>query len=413
MYEFLNPFWFVLITLPFIFYLIYQRKDVTLICYLLIGYLLRCMFMMFDLNDIMTVDFYSADSDRFHRAALQNQYFKENSVFTNYTVILTFIYSISNSSRMLAQYFNVILGMGVLACSVECMKQLGVEKKTIHRVLLIGVIMPQLNFLCASLLREAWCQFFVIISLYYFIRWYKGSGQSSMLSSLFFVIIAAWMHSGCIAIALGYAFAFLFYNPKKKVSSISFRTVLAAITLFVVFVIITVNMETLGSKFAAYSDMEAEDVFLTRLNKRNDAGSRYLMWLPQTNNPYVGLLYTPLKIFYFLFSPIPFDWRGASDIIAFFMDSIIYLYLLYKILTIKVRNKWKKQLRRYLIVSYLSISFMFSFGTNVAGTAIRHRAKGVAVLFVTYSLCKSSRELEMNNVLIRSNKKRNNNETSK
>lgn len=391
MYEFLNPFWFFLITLPFIFYLIYQRKDAVLVWYLLIGFILRCMFMMFDLNDVMTVDYYSPDSERFHRTAMQNQYFRENNVFTNYTVILSFIYGISNSSRMLGQYFNVILGMGVLAYTVECMKQLGIEKKTMHRVLLIGVLMPQLNFLCASLLREAWCQLFLIISLYYFIRWYKGRGQGSMLFSLVFVIVAAWMHSGCIAIALGYALAFLFYNPQKRTNSISFRTVIAAIALFVVFIMITVNLDTLGSKFTAYSDMEAEDVFLTRLNTRKEAGSQYLMWLPQTSNPYIGLLYSPLKIFYFLFSPIPFDWRGFGDVSAFFMDSIVYLYLLYKIITLKARLRWERLLKRYLIISYLSLSFMFSFGTNVAGTAIRHRAKGVAVLLVTYALCKNSK----------------------
>ena len=73
------------------------------------------------------------------------------------------------------------------------------------------------------------------------------------------------------------------------------------------------------------------------------------------------------------------------------MDSIVYLYLLYKIVTLKARLRWERLLKRYLIISYLSLSFMFSFGTNVAGTAIRHRAKGVAVLLVTYALCKNSK----------------------
>ena len=389
MYEFLNPFWVFIITLPIIIYLLYQRKDEVIVQYLLLGFVLRVLLMSIDLNGWYEVPHSGGDTEFLHSIAARNQYLKEYRVFTNYTIILSFIYSISDTSRALAQYFNVILGMGVLAYMTECMKLLKINRRIMHRVLLIAVLMPNLIIFSGILLREAWIQLFLVMSLYYFLRWFIGKGQNNILYSLACVISATWMHNGCIAIFVGFAMAFLFYNPASKANSFSYRSVISAIILlgFVIFYI--AYSDVLSSKFSKYEGMEGEDIFLARANARRVAGSSYLLWLPQTDNFFVALLYSPLKVFYFLFSPIPFDWRGFSDAFSFFMDGLLYFYLFWKLLTLRITISWVKHLKRYLIISYIIIAFMFAYGTNVSGTAIRHRAKSVPVLFVAYALSKT------------------------
>lgn len=400
MYEFLNPFLAFLMTLPVILYLVVNYRDGKLVMILLLGYLLRCVLMACDLNQVFNVPHSGADTEHMHRIAAWNTYFdlSEQRVFTNYTIILTYIYSISGISRALAQYLNVIMGMVVLFYSVECMRLLKIKPKTMYNVLLLETLMPQLIIFSGILLREAWIQMFLAMSTYYFIRWFLGNkgGAKNIIYCLGCVLAATWMHNGCIAIFIGYAMAFLFYNPSTKTNSFSYRSVLSAILLVGFVAFYAANADALSSKFSKYEGMEGSDVFLARANSRIVAGSQYLMWLPQTNNVFVALLFSPLKVFYFLFSPIPFDWRGISDAVSFMLDSLIYLYLFWKLLTIRITIAWAKQMRRYLMVAFITIVFMFAYGTNVAGTAIRHRCKSVPVLFIAFALAKNyeSRELD-------------------
>ena len=395
MYELLNPFWAFLMTLPFVIYLIYQHNDEKLVRYMLLGYALRCILMAIDLNHFFLVPHSGGDSEFLHNIAARNQYLKEYRVFTHYTIILSFIYSISDTSRALAQYFNVILGMGVLAYMVECMKVLRIDRRTMHNVLLIAVLMPHLIIFSGILLREAWIQLFLTMSLYYFLRWFKRQGgQKLILASLACVVAATWMHNGCIAVFVGYAMAFLFYNPDEKTNSFSYRSIISALLLFGFLAFYAANSDMLSSKFAKYEGMDIDEAFVARTNVRLVSGSMYLEWLPKTDNLLVAMLFAPLRMFYYLYSPIPFDWRGFSDITAFFMDSVIYIYLSWKLFTIKISTPWARHLKNYLIVAYLAITFMYSYGTNASGTAIRHRAKSVTVLFVAYAISKQYQSRE-------------------
>ena len=391
-----TPFLGLLITVP-VFCYIAMQKDRKVKELLVIAYILRVLIVLADTNQWFHVPLTGADDEGMHRYAAANQYLKETLHLTNYTTVLTFIYSITGTSRAFAQYFNVILGIGVLAFLNESLKLLGIDIKTLRSVLTLAVYMPMLVILSGILLREAWCQMFLMMSLYYFLRWFVGrGGQLSVVISLACVFGASWMHGGCVAVAVGYFMGFLFYNPRTKTNSFSYRSVIAAILLIAFVMIFTANMNILGSKFSKYAEMESEEVFILRANAKSDAGSQYLMWLPQVENPLIGLLYSPLKIFYFLFSPIPFDWRSIKDFQSFILDSIIYIYLLWKLFKTKVTQKWAVHLRNYMFAIFFIITFVFSYGTNVAGTAIRHRSKSVAILFVAYAVTKTVNREEEN-----------------
>lgn len=391
MYDLLNSFWAFLLTIPIIIYLIVNHRDQKLVAYFLLAYTLRCILMVCDLNRAFTIPHSGGDTEMLHWISRQNFIYNTNKVFTNYTVVLTLIYRISDGSRALAQYFNVIMGMGVLAYLVESMKLLKINKKTMHNILLLAALMPQLIILSCILLREAWIHLFLTMSVYYFIRWFLGNkgGSKNIVYCLLCVLAATWMHNGCIAIFVGYAMAFLFYNPIKKTNSFSYRSVISAILLLGFVTFYAANADVLSSKFSRYEGMDSSEVFLARANTRTISGSEYLIWLPKTSNLFVALLFSPLKVFYFLFAPIPLDWRGPADMIAFIMDSTIYIYLFWKLVTLRISIAWARQMRKYLLVAYITIVFMFAYGTNVSGTAIRHRAKSVPVLFLAYALAGS------------------------
>ena len=52
----------------------------------------------------------------------------------------------------------------------------------------------------------------------------------------------------------------------------------------------------------------------------------------------------------------------------------------------KTEKKEQKYLIRFLLISFFIATFVFAFGTIASGTAVRHRAKLIALLFVCYGL---------------------------
>ena len=109
-----------------------------------------------------------------------------------------------------------------------------------------------------------------------------------------------------------------------------------------------------------------------------DAGSAYLIGL-NTETWYMMLRYSPIKLFYYLFSPLPPNWRGMTDVIAFLFDSCIHIFYFSSVIgyLLKQRKNSCRFKHHRLIISLLFVvivsGLVFAIGTYTAGTAIRHR----------------------------------------
>jgi len=134
-----------------------------------------------------------------------------------------------------------------------------------------------------------------------------------------------------------------------------------------------------------------------------EAGSAYLTWMP-LHSWSEFILYTPLRIFYFMFSPLIMDWRGWKDAITFFFDSMIHLCcILYCIQGMgflkKDFLKHPREVRTTIgcgVMIILCSSFVFCWGTISAGTAIRHRVVlyGVEAIMIGVKKSCLKRKLE-------------------
>jgi hypothetical protein len=97
------------------------------------------------------------------------------------------------------------------------------------------------------------------------------------------------------------------------------------------------------------------------------------------------ILYVPLKIVYFLFSPMIWDIRGLQDLIAILFDSVFYLVLTINVIAAffgKCLNKRERLLIKALIFACVLVIGAYSMGTIAAGTAIRHRYKVLSFLII-------------------------------
>lgn len=120
-------------------------------------------------------------------------------------------------------------------------------------------------------------------------------------------------------------------------------------------------------------------------NMRDVASTSYVQYVGNSNSIWNIIIYTIPRMFYFLFSPMPWQWRGGGDALVFFFDSCFYLIATFS--TFKAILKKNHSKRKYIIGVFLALffaTFIFGWGVSNSGTAMRHRTKlvlGFAMLF--------------------------------
>ena len=77
-----------------------------------------------------------------------------------------------------------------------------------------------------------------------------------------------------------------------------------------------------------------------------------------------------------MFSPVPWNWRSATDIIAFIFSSLFYAYVFFKSIPL-LHNSKHSSLTNALFMTALLTLLLFGWGVSNAGTALRHRDKMV------------------------------------
>lgn len=372
----------------FIWVLFLSKSEKSFFVTMLWAFVYRLALLFLDYYHVISLPGSGADSEEFHRLAVENLYSSELEHYTNYEVFLTGLYALTDCSRLFAQYLNVIMGMLTLLWINKTMQIIDIDRRYRLQCVKILAILPNFAIFSAILLREAWVEMFVIMSIFYFVKWFKKKrGFYDIGISFACVIAATWMHVGCVALLIGYMICILLYDRNTMCVHFSRYSIAALGVLSLLLIFLLVYAESLFAKLGRFSDLSYGEIMetLVDIQDYSDAGSVYLTWLSYSN-PIHLVLYVPLKMFYFMYSPIPFDWRNMMDVIAFLMDSSVYIFLSYNIIKSPIKKGENKYLRCFLIISFLFATFMLSMGTTAAGTAIRHRAKIVSVLVVCYGI---------------------------
>lgn len=356
---------------------------------ILLGFILRLFVMVVDLYHIFPVLHSGSDSEAFHAVTMHNVETGQNLAFTNYTLFLTVIYNFfEDYPREVAQFINVLFGIGAILIVRRCMRLYNVPHITQKRIIMLLSFMPNFIILSAILLREAWIIFFVALSAMFFLQWMKSGGAVNMILSPVPLLAASYMHSGVIAIALGYALAFILYKPQTHSIKFTPSSIIPILLVFAGTVFFFANLDTFGEKFMSEDNDEFLEQKLSTMTWEG-GGSDYLTWL-NVSSLSVSIATLPLRMVYFLFSPIPFDWRGLGDIIAFITDSCVYLWLCWKIYKAKRLGNAEKTVKRFLTICIVATVVVFAFGTKNSGTAMRHRLKILPVIVLTYAITQGS-----------------------
>ncbi|MCM1066449.1 MAG: hypothetical protein NC418_02625 [Muribaculaceae bacterium] len=374
---------FLLACILAIFCMTYKRPINTI---LLVALALRLLILAADLNHWFPIFGSGTDTEAFNHYATIIAITGRGFELTHYTPFVAYVYSLTDCSRLFAQFVNVYFGMGVLFCAIRTMSLLNISTKRQIKVMWILALLPNLIIFSGILLREAWVEFFVALSLLQFTKWYLTGSILRMFTTIASVCLGIYMHDGVIAILIGYFIAFTIYSPQKHEIRISAWAICMSVILLAIFITFSKNFS--GEKGMELANNDSASLILKYSNTTADGNSAYLTWLPKTSNPLVGLIFAPLKMLFFMFSPLPTEWHRTTDIIAFLIDSLAYItmwYIIFKNNAVRGLECYK----RCLMIALLAATFMFSYGTFNAGTAMRHRAKFCEPIAIVFAVCAS------------------------
>jgi hypothetical protein len=275
--------------------------------------------------------------------------------------------------------------MGVIFYLYRTLIFLKLSERTVRLFLYAACLLPELVLFSGILLRESIIIFMVSVSDYHFIKWICVNNIMNFIICVFSALVAAALHSGMIGYLACYLVAYSIFDRKKKKLRFTFRSVAPMMVGFVFFVYL-VNVGIFTSYFGAVvASEELVDVtagLVAKVNSIGDAESQYLTWM-SVSSPEELVMFAPLSMFYFLFSPVPMDWRGLNDMAAFFFDSFFILCFIWIVIrNLKYAPSVKNSLIKIFSISIFVTVFIHSWGVTSAGAAMRHRTKIVPVLIV-------------------------------
>lgn len=307
-----------------------------------------------------------------------------------YSKIVAYIYILFGPIMRIPVFYNIMASVLADVFFFKVLVELRIPPKYIKLFTVIFMLLPWRNVLSMFMVREAFPTFLVVISIYFYIRWWKYSKEKFFIYAIISSIFSMAFHSGLVAIPTVIIISYILYDPSQSKWIFNFKTVYKLIAIVLVIgIILTVFGDVILYKFALVFSSEAD---LSEWSNRiiNRAGSNYLADFSYARINDV-ILQLPLRMVYLLFSPMPWDWRGISDVLAFGIDSSVYLLGIgFAIMKMgRVSNQYKKIIN-VMLCMYIFLVLIFGAGTFDAGTAMRHRAKFTSILLLIDAMCIAS-----------------------
>ena len=358
----------------------------------ILAYLAHLLILFLDLygRDYVTILHSGRDTETFF--AISEQYFHGDfsETVTYYPYYLNAFYKIIGLNRFGAQYINVLGWCFSMILMEKSCKVLEIEGKLRVLALLLMAFAP--NYMCITsvLLREGIIVAMNFLWFYCQIKWMKEGNLAYLAGCLIAPLISLGLHMSAIVFWGLTIIAAALYDPKKKEFRIQKKTVITlmvGIVGILVFLLIPATRRLITRKLPDF-----DEGFLNTINEmiafasENNGGSSYLKDVYVTGYGDF-ILQTFVRMFYFYVSPLPMQWRGLSDAVAFVISSVPYLLsMVLSLVTVFIKKK--DPYRTLMWGSFLLLSGICAWGVFNAGTAMRHRDKiiGIAILLLLCSI---------------------------
>jgi len=357
------------------------KREKKIATYLIIALLMRIFFLFWVeyCSDIFLMPNTGYDEWKFYWNGYAHVV--KGTVFDGYAGVVSILFDIFGTSKLFGSFVNLLLSMQAILFFEKTLDTLEYSPSTKNKTMLLLCLLPNYALSSSILLRESIMIFFASYSLVFFARWWMDNKQKDLAIALLLTLPAVYFHSGMIAVTAGYACIAITLRregTEKHLNIFSIQSITLLCIAAVVGMFFLSQTDTQIGNVSSVSDVVwASDV-------RIDGNSGYDANVFSNDSTAGFVANTPIHMLYFLLSPLPWQWRGVGDILAFFMSSAIYGWILYK--AIKEKSICNSTtLVKGMILVVLFFMLIFGWGTANAGTALRHRDKAIMFYMIMFA----------------------------
>lgn len=353
---------------------------------MLAGYVFRIILLFWDLygRSIYILPNGAMDSEGYWENSLR---FLHGQEIRDYAMrVLGTLMKLCGSQRLFMQFFLLLSSVMTFHIILKIVKELELPEKIITLSVFLISFLPNYAIQSVMYQKEAGPVMFTAVSFLFFIRWYKCEGEYNFYYAMFFALAASLFHSATFTVAATYVFIRTFYD--NKINKYKFTTKNIFIGLCLIAFALILFFSPLGDllffKIKGVKNINAIDSGVDWDKKGHTGYARYVGDSSSIKNI---IIYTPLRIIFFLFSPLPFQVRGLSDILAIMFNSSFYMYTYYRavIYILHKENKYRNLAIVFIIMGLMS-AFVIGWGRPNVGTAIRHRDKMTACYIILLAI---------------------------
>lgn len=370
---------------------------------LILGFLFRLFFMFWSeyCSDIFLLPNSGADEFTYYYNAMSN--LVKGKEFTGYAQLFSIQAQIFGLSKLYGKFINILFSISGIVILRNILTLLEIPSAVKTKTIAFACFLPNYAILSALLLRESIIAFLIAVSAYFLICWWKHGGIWYILVSLLVSISAAWLHSGMIAYTLGIICIIV---SARRISNghelhvLNIRTIVLSVIATAVVMILLMNLDLEITRYFHGAD-SLEDIVVIA-DAYEEGGSAYNPNVVSNESTLGFIINTPFRMFFFLFAPVPWNWRNITDVVAFLFSALFYVYVFLKTIPCIFRKKAFSLDEALFLIALLTL-MMFGWGVSNSGTALRHRDKMVFHYLIMYAIFQSQKYMHRKQQSIRSN----------
>ncbi|MBQ3069857.1 MAG: hypothetical protein IJD01_07950 [Clostridia bacterium] len=368
-----------------------ERETVKTV--LIVSFMLRLLILMWDVyaRDIFILPNSEGDAQSYFEISSSFAWGARRNLvdFGRFPFYTGQLFKVIGVQRLTVQFINMYLAMCSLVMVYRILCKLGISPEVREKTMLIAAFLPNLMMITTFFLQESVISFCIITALYMFTCWWEKGGILYLALTVTFSLLGSLLHMGALVVAMGTLGMLMLIGNKERQLKVSMsRIVLMVVVGFGFLLVLASSGDTFTGKIRGDEGLTAEGI-LYEVNVRQGGGAGYTVGI-QGLPPAVDIVVnTPIRMVYFIFSPLPWMWRGMGDILAFFGSTIFYFYTVYVAYQAyrahPVKGIPDSNLGGFLVVLTVIMALaavMFGWGVSNAGSALRHREKFTYICLV-------------------------------
>lgn len=305
-----------------------------------------------------------------------------------YSWVISFLFRIFGENYMPVRALNMAISVYCVYIVIDIVNLIYGDRKVTNTAAWCMALFPNLiRFSSYFANREPLLMIFTLLYIKYSYIYYSKNRKRSLLFSVIFLIPAMILHTSMIAMI---ALTILIILSRKDNYSSRFSNILKKGLLASGMIIIFLYMLSSGigtEKFGIGGGVELSISGISNIGNMSAEGRAAYLKGVSFSNPIITILFLPIRILYFLYTPFVWMVRTPVDVAGLF-DAILYMYVSIIVIKkmvyiLKYTNKsFEEKFVLMLFLVLVIIVAMFAAVTSNYGTAIRHRCKLFPIFLV-------------------------------